>query len=282
MNNAPAKYMDKSPALQSGGGLDLRTFKDLLGRMKGKVAEAATKYISADRLLALALQAAMKQPKLLQCSTESWILALRECAVLGLEPGMLGEAYLIPYFNKGRMEVQFQIGYKGLIKLAKRSGELRNIAAYAVHERDEFVYEQGTDPRIYHKPTIKGEAGPVIGFYSIAWLKDSEIPHMDFMRVEEIERIRMRSKAKDSGPWQTDWEEMGKKTVTKRNVKYLKMPDLDFQIERDEALERGEIIAPSNAVELPASDVREIEEHEPEVPEEVDEELTAMLGGEAR
>ena len=91
-----------------------------------------------------------------------------QAAQLGVEPNTpIGQAYLIPYGN----QVQFQLGYKGLIDLAYRSGEVQSIQAHEVHENDTFEYELGLNPKLKHVPAMK-DRGPVILYYAVIKLKN--------------------------------------------------------------------------------------------------------------
>ena len=85
---------------------------------------------------------------------------------LGLEPGLLGHCYILPY----KREATFIIGYKGMIDLARRSGHIQSIYAHAVHENDEFEYELGLHPKLEHKPS-HGDRGAFIGRMQLLILK---------------------------------------------------------------------------------------------------------------
>ena len=80
-------------------------------------------------------------------------------AQLGLEPGTLGYCYLVPYQNKktGQLEIQFQLGYKGILELVRRSGQVENIEARVVYEKDKFDFEYGLTPKLVHKPALKAQ-----------------------------------------------------------------------------------------------------------------------------
>jgi len=103
-----------------------KTIQDLLKRMEPQIRKALPKHLEPERLARIALTEIRKNPKLLECSRESLLGAVMTAAQLGLEPGVLGHAYLIPYWNNKTKsyEVQFQIGYKGLLDLVRRSGYL--------------------------------------------------------------------------------------------------------------------------------------------------------------
>lgn len=121
--------------------------------------------IDPKRFNNLIVGAVMREPKLIKCfgtdqGRASLIAAAIQCASLGLEPNTaLREASLVPRRNKQVDEAQLMIEYRGLIKLARRSGELVTLMADVVYERDEFEYALGTDPFIRHKP-YEGDDDP--------------------------------------------------------------------------------------------------------------------------
>lgn len=154
---------------------------------------------------------------------------LIQVAHLGLElGGPLGQAYLVPYYNKhvGGYEAQFQIGYRGLLTLASRAGKTTVFDGHAVFEGDEFSIEKGTSPRVHHRPSLKGVPTPetMVGCYAFAKTVGGEVM-VEWMSRDELEAHRDRySKAKkDSSPWQTAFIEMSKKTVLRRLAKRLPM-----------------------------------------------------------
>ena len=149
-------------------------------------------------------------------------------AQLGVEPNTpLGQAYLIPYRNKGALECQFQLGYKGLIDLAYRSGEISIIQAQVVYSEDSFTYSFGLEPTLRHVPaaTDRGEPTHV---YAVFKTKDGGYG-FEVMSIDEIRTFAQKySKAYGNGPWQSNFEEMAKKTVLKRVLKYAPLKS-DFQ-----------------------------------------------------
>ena len=168
------------------------------------------------------LTAMSSTPQLQQCTPKSFLGAMMQAAQLGVEPNTpLGQAYLIPYKNKGTLECSFQLGYKGLIDLAYRSGEVKDIQAHEVHENDVFEYELGLEPKLKHVPAISNR-GPVIMYYAVFHTKDGGYG-FEVMSAEDIrEHAKKYSKAYSSGysPWTTNFDEMAKKTVLKKCLKY--------------------------------------------------------------
>lgn len=189
--------------------------------VKEQIKLALPAHMTPDRLLRIALTEVRRNPKLGGCEQTSLLSAVFQCAQLGLEPGgALGHAYLIPY---GR-EVQFQIGYRGMIDLARRSGQIHSIEAHAVYEGDEFQCELGLDSCLNHRPdwenSNRSDPEKLLFAYAVAKLKDGGTQFRVMSRLE-LEAVRKRSKGGNSGPWRTDFEAMCLKTVVKRLFKWL-------------------------------------------------------------
>lgn len=195
----------------------LALFQQALTEKRGAIAGRLPAHLNPDRLIKIAITAAAKNPKILDCDRESIMLSVMQAAELGLEPGgALGEGYLVPY---GRT-CQFIPGYRGLISLARRSGQIVSIEAHEVYEQDEFTVEFGLDPKLIHRPTLKSERGDVVAFYAVARIVGGGVQY-DYMTRADVDAIRKRSRAGSSGPWVTDYNEMGKKTVIRRLFKTL-------------------------------------------------------------
>ena len=201
-----------------------KNIKEWIVVMTPQIEKALPSTITADRFTRMALTAVSRNPMLASCNPQSFMGALMQAAQLGLEPETpLGQAYLIPFRNnkKGVTECQFQIGYKGLIDLAHRSGEFKNIEARVVYENDDFEYEYGLNPKLYHKPAMKNR-GKVICYYAVYNLVNGGFG-FEVMSREDIEKhanAYSQSYRRSSSPWQTNFDEMAKKTLIKRVLKY--------------------------------------------------------------
>lgn len=213
---------------------------DYLKAMAPTLSQVLPKHLSGERFERIALNVIRTNPQLLQCAIPSLMGAVLESAKLGLEPGILGHAYLIPFRNnkENRMDVQFIIGYKGLIELTLRSGRVKNIFAYEVHENDSFEYELGTEQYIKHKPTMN-EPGEVVAYYAVAEL-DNGSKLFQVMSKSRVEQHRDKfSKAKNFGPWKDNFDEMAKKTVIRSLIKYLPVSvEVAETVERDERVRK--------------------------------------------
>lgn len=209
----------------------------LLDQKKGELAKMLPKTLSIDRLLKVAQIAATTTPALAKCDVPSLVGAIGQCAQMGLEPNtVLGHAYLVPFNTKRKMpdgqerwvnSVQVIIGYKGLIDLARRSGQIVSIAAHEVCEEDHFELVYGLDEKLVHRPAM-GERGEVVGFYAVAKLKDGG-HSFEFMSVHQVREIMKATQSKGGyGPWKDHFIEMGRKTVIRRLAKYLPL-SIEFQ-----------------------------------------------------
>jgi recombination protein RecT len=220
----------------------LKTFGQLLEARKSSFAQVLPQHIKVDRLIRAALLAMSRSPLLLQCTQNSIIQSMMVAAQLGLETdGVLGSAYLVPFRNKsGEYEAQLIPGYRGLIDLARRSGQIKRIEARVVKEKDKFEFHYGLEPILRHVPCFPADGGNIIAAYAIAELTDGST-QVEVMSKAEIDGIRARSKAKDSGPWVSDYGEMARKTVVRRLIKYLPLSvELARAIEIDNRVEAGE------------------------------------------
>jgi recombination protein RecT len=209
----------------------------LLEQKKGELAKMLPKTLSIDRLLKVAQIAATTTPALAECDVPSLVGAIGQCAQMGLEPNtVLGHAYLVP-FNVKRKDtrgnerwvksVQVVIGYKGLIDLARRSGQIVSIAAHEVCEADHFELVYGLDEKLNHTPAM-ADRGNVVGFYAVAKLQGGGHA-FEFMSLHQVREIMKATQSKGSyGPWKDHFIEMGRKTVIRRLAKYLPL-SVEFQ-----------------------------------------------------
>lgn len=202
-----------------------KTMYDYVKAMQPEIQKALPSVITPERFTRMTLSAISVNPKLAGCTPKSFLGAMMSAAQLGLEPNTpLGQAYLLPYKNKGVDEVQFQIGYKGLIDLAYRSGEVELVQAQIVYANDTFECEYGLTPKLRHVPADH-DRGEAVKVYAMFKTKSGgygfEVMSMDDVR----EHAKKYSKAYGStySPWSTNFEEMAKKTVLKKVLKYAPM-----------------------------------------------------------
>jgi recombination protein RecT len=214
--------MEKASKKGTLAGLRHTDVAQVIKAMEVQIAQAVPQGITAQRVVQMAAHLVSKSPAIAECSAQSIVSAVMEAAVLGLRiSSSLGQCYFVPYSGK----VQFQIGYRGWIELARRSGKIRDLYAHAVYDGDEFEYELGLDPKLKHKP---GESqGKLTHVYAVAHYTDGGYSFYVMSRAE-IEKLRLRNLAQrenPSGAWKTDYEEMAKAKVIKRLAKYMPLSD---------------------------------------------------------
>lgn len=214
--------IQKQGSQMSAAKAEKKTMQAYIKAMEPAIKKALPSVITPERFTRMVLSALSSTPKLAECSPQSFLAAMMTAAQLGVEPNTaLGQAYLLPYRNHGNMECQFQLGYKGLIDLAYRSGEVSVIQAHTVYENDVFEYELGMDPKLRHVPA-KSDRGEAVAYYAMFKTKDGGYG-FEVMSVDDVQRHAQRySKSYGSGssPWRSNFDEMAKKTVLKRALKY--------------------------------------------------------------
>lgn len=198
------------------------TLEGYIKALAPEIEKALPSVITPERFTRMVMTALSSNPTLGQCTPQSFLGAMMQAAQLGLEPNTpLGQAYLIPYQNHGVMEVQFQIGYKGMVDLAYRSGEISIIQAMTVYENDLFECEFGLEPKLKHVPADKDRGKP-IKVWAAFKTKNGGFG-FDVMGMDEAEKFAKKysipySRGKNT-PWKTAFEEMAKKTILKRVLK---------------------------------------------------------------
>lgn len=221
--------------------------------VQAQIRAALPRHMTAERMARIATTELRKTPKLEQCTPMSFLGAVIQCAQLGLEPGnALGHAYILPYDKRKKIggewktvstEAQLIIGYRGMIDLARRSGQIMSLSAQAVYKGDQFECSFGLDPTLKHIPDFENptrtQPGLLTFVYSVAKLKDGGTQFAVMSRAE-IEAIRDRSKAANDGPWVSDYEAMALKTVIRRLFKYLPVSiEMQRAVALDEKADAG-------------------------------------------
>jgi recombination protein RecT len=272
--NPIAKFKDPAELKKAGKEIASTVGGDTVSAFfsmnKATLEAVLPKHVSTDRMLKIALGALRTTPKLMQCTIQSLFGAVVQCAQLGLEPNTpMGHVYLIPFEKKKkdrgqwiveRTEVQIVIGYRGMLDLARRSGQIVSISAHEVCQHDEFDYSYGLDEHLHHRPAMD-ERGDVIAFYAVAKLKDGG-HSFEVMSRHQVETIRDNSqgykaalisaeryKKQPDTPWINHFVEMGRKTVTRRLFKWLPMSiEMATAVALDDHSEMGKSQALDNVL----------------------------------
>ena len=238
--------MNYRPAKRTQQAVETTRPDKLVGLIKAfepQIKAALPKHITPERMTRIMMTEVRKNPKLADCNVNSFFGAVLQCAQLGLEPGTgLGHAYLLPYQNRGNLEVQLIVGYQGMLDLAERSGKV-TIDAHVIYERDQFDFSLGLDPHINHIPYFGPEdPGEICGSYAVARYSDGRTKFRVCSR-REIEETRKASRGGNSphSPWAKHFAEMARKTAIRRLFKLLpKSPELARVQELEDKAEIGE------------------------------------------
>ena len=216
------------------------SFQEYLKNKKGLLEGYGKKILTPGVVVKLLIGMMSKNPKLAKCSNISLFNCLTVAVDLGLRPG--GPRALIHFVPYAGVATPI-IDYRGLIAIAKRGGNWIAVTPRTVRAKDEFSIRYGTDEGITHIPCSNPERGKIVGFYTIAKNRNG-IKQFEYMTVEDVNLIRKRSPARDNGPWVTDYEMMGRKTVIKRLCNLIDdSQEMQKAIEIDNNLEMGKASA---------------------------------------
>ena len=235
---------------------------EMIKVLEPEIRKALPSVITPERFTRMALSAINNTPKLAECTQMSFLAALMNAAQLGLEPNTpLGQAYLIPFQNKGVLECQFQLGYKGLINLAYRNEQLQTIQAQCVYANDEFEYELGLNSKLFHKPAL-GERGEMVAVYALFKLQNGGYG-FEVMSKQDVDIYAQKySKAINSSfsPWKSAYTEMAMKTVIKRVLRYAPLKtDFLRAVATDETIKDRFCV---DMTEIHGNDIIDVEEGE--------------------
>ncbi len=211
---------------------DVSKFRAELVAMTPEFTNALPSHIKPEKFQRVVLTVVQLQPDLLGCDRRSLFAACLKCAADGLIPDGR-EAALVKFGSA----VTYMPMFVGIQKRVRNSGEITSIQAHVIYENDEFVWQQGVDSSITHKPKFPGDRGKPVGAYAIAKFKDGSDPQIEVMDVAQIERVRKVSRAatSSSGPWVMFWDEMARKSVFRRLSKWLPLDaDADTLMRRDD------------------------------------------------
>lgn len=211
-----------------------------LASMGPQIRMALPKHLDGDRMARVALTALRTTPKLAECDKWSFAASILQAAQLGLEVNTpLGHAYLIP--RKGQCTLQ--IGYQGMIELARRSGQVATIYAYTVHKSDDFRYELGLDPKLHHVPDVDGEQSErtMTFVYAVAALRSGESDRQ-FVVLSKKQVDERKARGAGGPAWRTDYLAMARKTAVRALFTWLpKSPEMARAVAVDDAEVTGSV-----------------------------------------
>lgn len=242
IKNQLSQRVNQAPANDPAANFQASLSQSFAKQFKA-ISSIVPKHVTPERLVRIGLNAVSRNPKLLECTQESIIGAVVNCATLGVEPNLMGHAYLVPRYNgkTKQMEASFQLGYRGLIDLARRTGQLSVVYAREVFEGDKFEYAYGLEPKLIHEPCGEDDENKVTHFYAVYKLTDGSFDFIVMSR-RQAEKHRDKfasSKTKDGrvfGPWADHFVEMAKKTVL---LKALKTAPISIEQQETQTIMEG-------------------------------------------
>lgn len=230
-------------AQPNGNGSTARAgFPELLEKMKPQIALALPRHLNADRMARIAMTEWRKNPKLAECTMDSLLGSIITLSQLGLEPGVLGQGYLIPY-----KDICTPVpGWKGLVDIVNRSGRA-TVHSYAVYEGDKFEYEYGSSPFVKHKPNDDVDQTPenMTHCYAVGWVKGADHPVIEVWSKRKIFRHRDKYNKIGSNHYSFRHQEMyGRKIPLLQVLKYMPASvELQAALDINEVGESGETIS---------------------------------------
>lgn len=226
------------------GAVARPSLADEIKRMESQFALAAPKGAEAQQLVRDALTCLRQNPKLAECEATSVLGALMTCAQLGLRPGVLGHAWLLPFWDsKSRTrKAQFVIGYQGLVELAHRSGRIADIIARTVYEGDEFDVAYGLSDTLVHKPDLDGDEKNPVAYYAIVRFTNGGhafyvMSHKKMLAYKQKHATARNKEGEVFGPWKDEFEGMAHKTCVRQLSKWMpKSTDLATALAADDSI----------------------------------------------
>lgn len=224
-----------------GTGADLPS---QIKQMEAQFQLAMPRGVEAKQLVRDALTAIRMTPKLAEADPRTILGALMTCAQLGLRPGVLGHAWVLPFYDtrSRSQKAQLVIGYQGLVELAHRSGKIQSLIARTVFENDEFDVDYGLEDRLVHKPNLHGSRGRPIAYYAIVKLTTGGrsfivMTQSDMEAHRDAFAMAKTKEGKIVGPWRDNFEAMAHKTCVLRLAKWMpKGTDLAVAVAADEGV----------------------------------------------
>lgn len=200
-------------------------------QMRQQLSMALPKHLTAERFIRVAITALTRTPKLAECEPSSFFKCLLDLSSLGIEPDGR-RAHLIPRNNRRRgvVECTLIVDWKGLVELAKRSGDVSVWRAELLCANDEFDWVNG---EATHRIDWRRPRGDVQAVYSFVKQSNGDVD-IEVLTLADIDAARRRGGSADDGPWVTDWAEMAKKTAIRRHSKRLTLsPEIHDLLEAE-------------------------------------------------
>ena len=224
-------------------------------RTRHIVEPALPSSVKFNEMKAKALLEIQSNPSLAEATPASVFWSFVHATSLGLSVSRIsGEAFIVPFRDKGIQKAQLVIGYKGMVKLAYQHPKIIDINSYTVFEEDEFEVDFGSEPRIIFRPEIDGKREKVRAAFCVVTIlgrRDKTGKVMQMMNIDELNKVRDSSRGHDNArsPWKNWYEEMCRKTVLRRTLKTVpRSSEIDRAMALEDSYEAG--LLPPGEVEV--------------------------------
>lgn len=224
----------------------IAVFKGNMEKMIGEKEFALPSNVTPEAFKNAAMVAVQDAPDILNCDQHSVFRSLRRLAAAGLVPD--GRESALVTFNQKKREGGYEKVCQampmvfGLIKMARRSGEISDIRAHIVYQNEvdqgKFTYVVGDTEKLDHEPIVFGDKGAPVAVYAIARMKDGTVVR-EIMGADEVDKVRRAGSSqrvkgggvsdKPIGIWDQWWTEMWKKTAIRRLCKRLDLSSEDMR-----------------------------------------------------
>ena len=234
----------------------IQTFANFMDLLKPQIKRALPAHMNEDRMARLAMTAFSTSQKLQKCTPQSIAGAVMTASQLGLEPGVNGAGFLIPYGT----ECTFVPGWRGLVDLVARSGR-GTVFTGVIYRDQEYTFTDGARrDLIIHNETDMDDAKDITHTYAVGWVKGAQFPVIELWRISKIEKHRDRyNKVKGQHYSYRDWEMYARKVPLLQVLKYMPCSiEVSNAIAVSHAAEagRGVIIEDGVVVDMDGDDPR--------------------------
>lgn len=195
----------------------------LLDKYEGEFQKALPSMIDVNTFTRSVMTMVTNSPKLLDCKPASFMGAVLQASQLGLVPdGLMGHAYIIPYKD----QAQFQIGYKGLVQLARRTGKVRSVIAREVYEGDDFEYDLSEGIKKHKRDVeVLTSDDKITHFYARVMYTNGgeDFAVMTKKQIDFHKEKYSKGHSRSDSPWNSAYAAMGKKTVLIQALKFAEL-----------------------------------------------------------
>ncbi|MEG0064734.1 MAG: recombinase RecT [Pseudomonas sp.] len=229
-------------------------FSNFMDSLKGQLALALPKHLTADRMARLALTAFSSSTQMQRCTHKSIAASIMTAAQLGLEPGVNGAGYLIPYKDT----CTFVPGWKGLVDLVSRSGR-GTVYTGVIFSDQKYTFTDGAKrDLVIHNETDLEDPNEITHAFAIGWVQGASMPIIELWRVTKIRKHRDKYNKQGQKHYSfSNWEMYCRKIPLLQVLKYMPCSvEVNAAIQVSNAAEegRGAIIENGFVIDLEPND----------------------------